>query len=172
MNVPKFNYKNKKIFCQIHKTKKPQKPLPPKNQKKPQQTNKKKTTKKIPDPFFCLNIYSGKFDFHHLLFLQRYPVANLLLHPPAETGCCHIWQGQAPNLQSLCVFWTFWWQTSVTEVSRTNDTHEDECTSNQGFAGSDPIIILLTQDHLTERTETFLCVGGINPPTVLKLLNK
>lgn len=29
-----------------------------------------------------------------------------------------------------------------TEVSRTNDMHEDECTSNQVFAGSDPIIIL------------------------------
>lgn len=50
-----------------------------------------------------------------------------------------------------------------TEVSRTNDVHEDKCTSNQVFAGSDPIIILLRQDHLTERPETFLCLQGIIP---------
>lgn len=49
-----------------------------------------------------------------------------------------------------------------TEVSRTNDMHEGECISNQIFVGSDPIIILLTQDRLTERPETFHCIRGIN----------
>lgn len=52
---------------------------------------------------------------------------------------------------------------SGTEASRSNSVHEDKCTSNQVFAGSGPIMVLLTGDHLMEGPETFLCVRGINP---------
>lgn len=63
--------------------------------------------------------------------------------------------GARPKLaKSVCIL-KFLVTNLSTEVSRTNDTHEDECTSNQGVAGSDPIIILLTQDHLTERPKLF-----------------
>lgn len=112
--------------------------------------------------FFCLNIYSGKFDIHHLLFFNETLLQICCTLPRWDRLLPHL-AGASPKLEkSVCIL-NFLATNLGTEVSRANDMHEDECTSNQVFAGSDPIIMLLTQDHLTERPEAFLCVRGINP---------
>lgn len=91
MNIPEFNYQKIIIFCQIIKD---------------------RADLYFPKIFILVSLPFTTYSFYDE---TSFRISRRTFCPGA--GCCHVWQWQAPNLQSLCIFWTFWWQTVVPRLA-------------------------------------------------------